>query len=100
MGNSSYHLFNIIQTPTNILHKFHMKKERFNKFEKKTFVRVTIHDKYMADLFEKSTKKLFICAYKRILICTFSSDTVLLIYFYARQISFYNRHAFLIYKFL
>jgi len=77
-----------------------MKKERFNKFEKKTFVRVTIHDKYMADLFEKSMKKLLICAYKKILICAFSSDTVPLIYFYVRQISFYDRHAFLMYQFL
>jgi len=98
MGNSSYHLFNIIQTPTNILHIFHMKEERFNKFEKKTFVRVTIHDRCMADLFEKSMKKLLICAYKRILICAFSSDTVSLIYLHARQISFYDRYAFLIYQ--
>jgi len=40
--SSSYYLFNIIQTPTNILHKFHIKEERFNEFEKKTFVHVTI----------------------------------------------------------
>jgi len=56
------------------------------------------HDKYMADLFEKSTKKLLICMHKRILICAFSSDIVSLIYFYTRQISFYDCHAFLIYQ--